>query len=109
MNANCYKAIDFFKRQDRLLLYKRLYREFLKAVSKDEQCIGDPIVSGHVKIKGRYLIRQVKHEHELQKILENYHMVRALTNEVQSGKIDRLIREAYGMSKEPEIEEMLHD
>ena len=69
------KALDFFKRCQREKLYRSVYRDILKS---SQELSSDPIVRGHVKIKARYLIRQVKHTHELAKIMDNYRVVTEL-------------------------------
>ena len=98
------KATDFFKYSDRLSLYKNLYRDLLKNAAVNFQ--DDPMVRGHIKIKGRYLIRQIKHKHELDEIVQNYDMVTNLVSDVKRGD-ERLIKEAYGLLKEKEIESLL--
>ena len=66
------KTLDFFQRAQREKLYRKVYRDVLKT---SQEMSSDPIVRGHVRIKARYLIRQVKHTHDLAKILDNYRVV----------------------------------
>ena len=98
------KAINFFKYSDRLSLYKNLYRDLMKSAAVNFP--DDPMVRGHIKIKSRYLIKQIKYKHELGEILQNYDVVANLVSDVKRGD-ERLIKEAYGLLKEKEIESML--